>query len=262
MIYIKTPSEIETMKKAGKILGKTMGILLAAIKPGVSEIEIDRLAEKTIREMGGEPGFKKVEGYHYTICVSTNDVSVHGIPGNYKFKEDDVVGIDCGVYLNGFHTDMAETIRVKNEKSEAGIKKEDEIDRFLRIGKDALNAGIDQVKPGNRVGHISKTVQEIVENKGRYSVVRSLVGHGVGRNLHEDPEVPGYLFGSVSSTPLLKTGMVIAVEIIYNMGGSEVVYAGNGDNWTIKTADGSLAGLFERTVLVTDAGYEIITPLE
>lgn len=262
MIYIKTSSEIETMKKAGKILGETMLILLASMKPGVSEIEIDRLAEKTIRDMGGESGFKKVEGYNYTICVSTNDVSVHGIPGNYKFKEDDVVGIDCGVYLNGFHTDMAETIRIKNDEFKIKNQKEDKIDCFLRIGKEALNAGIDQVKVGNRVGHISKIIQDIVEKGGGYSVVRSLVGHGVGRNLHEDPEVPGYLFGSVSSTPLLKKGMVIAVEIIYNMGKSEVVYAGNGDNWTIKTADGLLAGLFERTIVVTDSGYEIITPLE
>ncbi len=258
MIHIKTPHEIKIMEKAGKIMGETMEILLSAIKPGISELEIDALAEKTIREKGGEPGFKKVEGYHHTICVSTNDVSVHGVPSDYKFQANDIVGIDCGVFLDGFHTDMAETVRVKSEKLKM---KNDEIDNFLEIGKEALEAGIAQVKAGNRVGHISRAIQQIVEIKGGYSIVRSLVGHGVGKDLHEEPEVPGYLFGSIEKTPLLKPGMTIAVEVIYNMGGSEVIHAGNGDNWTIKTADGSLAGLFERTVLVTENGHEIITPL-
>lgn len=261
MISIKTSQEISVIKKAGIILGETMAIITDALKIGVTEIEIDQLAESTILKKGGMPGFKKVEGYNHTICVSTNDVSVHGIPSAYKFKKNDVVGIDCGVFLDGFHTDMAETIRVKNFESRTMNKKEGDIDRFLIIGKEALFAGINEAKEGNRIGHISRAIQNIVEKKGGYSVVRSLVGHGVGKNLHEDPEVPGYLFGSISATPLLKKGMIIAIEVIYNMGVSDVIYSGI-DSWSIKTADGSLAGLFERTILVTEKGYEILTPFK
>jgi len=143
-----------------------------------------------IRERGGEPGFKKVKGYHHTICVSTNDVVVHGIPGNYLFKEGDVVGIDCGVFYKGFHTDMSETIQVKSQKSK--VKNEDEIEKFLKIGKKALDEAIKVAIVGNRIGHISKTIQDIVEGNG-YAIVRSLIGHGVGRELHEEPEVPGYV---------------------------------------------------------------------
>lgn len=253
MISIKTPHEIGIMEKGGKILADTLFEVLQFAKPGVTELELDKMAEKLILEKGGEPGFKKVPGYHHTICVSTNDVVVHGIPTTYALKEGDILGIDCGVYLEGFHTDMSESIIV-GESSVADQKNVN----FLDTGKKALELAIEQVKPGNYIGHISKTIQMIVEGGG-YSVVRELIGHGVGHELHEEPEVPGYLRGKIEKTPLLKEGMVIAVEIIYNMGKKEVEYAGGGDEWTIVTADGSLSGLFERTIAVTKNGYKILT---
>lgn len=248
MIDIKNDKEIESMTTGGKILAEVLWEVLDAIVPGVTEIELDKLAEKRIREKGGESGFKKVKGYKHTICVSTNDVVVHGVPSTYAIRAGDVVGIDCGVYYNGLHTDMSETLRVKNQKIKIKNKK-DAVDLFLEIGKRALVEGMKQAKVGNRVGHISKTIQGIVEGKG-YSVVRSLVCHGVGKNLHEEPEVPGFLRGSLEKTPLLRAGMTIAIEVIYNMGKPDVVYSGD-DGWTIKTKDGSLSGVFERTVLIT-----------
>lgn len=251
MISLKTEKEIEIMAMGGKILAETLNELGEKVSVGWTELEIDALAEKLIREKGGEPGFKKVQNYKNTICISVNDVVVHGIPTKYQLKEKDVVGIDCGVYLEGFHTDMSNTYRVQ------GQEKGDEVDKFLETGVDALNMAIEKAKVGNHVGHISKTIQDIVEKEG-YSVVRSLVGHGVGRNLHEEPEVPGYLAGKIENTPKLIEGMVIAIEVIYNMGKPELVYA-NDDGWTLKTEDGSLSGLFERTVAITKNGPLVLT---
>ena len=254
MIDLKTKQEIEIMKTGGKILADVLFEVLKNIKIGVSEIELDQLAEKLILEKGGEPGFKKVEGYKHAICISTNDVVVHGIPTNYKLKEGDVVGIDCGVYYKGFHTDMAQTVRIKDK----GLRiKEDEIDEFLKIGEKAMWEGIKAAKAGQRVGDISKAIQGIVEGQG-YSVVKSLVGHGVGRELHEEPEVPGFLDGSILETSLLKEGMTIAIEVIYNMGKSDVIYSG-GDGWTIKSKDGSLSGLFERSIAINNGESLILT---
>lgn len=265
MINIKTDDQVKIMQHGGQILGEVLFKVMDSIQPGVTELELDLLAEKLIKERGGESGFKKVSGYHHTICMSTNDVVVHGIPGSYKFKEGDVVGVDCGVYYKGFHTDMAETRRVSKIKdlysagsgqARSKIKK-DEVDKFLEIGKYALEEGIKQAVVGNRVGNISKVIQDIVEKKHGYSVVRSLIGHGVGKELHEEPEVPGYLVGTIARTPLLKVGMTIAVEVIYNMGGKEVML--DHDGWTIRSRDGSLAGLFERTIAITQDGPLLIT---
>lgn len=257
-IFIKTPQEIEIMAKGGKILSETMWEVLNHAKPGVSELELDDLAEKLIRKQGGEPGFKKVEGYKHTICISTNEVVVHGIPTPYRFQEGDIVGIDCGVFLEGFHTDMSESVQVKGKNGKVKSERDEKIEKFLVNGKQALEEAIKQVKPGNRIGHISQTIQRIVEGGG-YSVVRELIGHGVGKELHEDPPIPGYLSGRIEKTPLLREGMVIAVEIIYNMGKKEVVFSGK-DDWTIETKDGSLSGLFERTVAITKEGNKILTP--
>lgn len=249
MIHIKSSSDIQKMREGGKILADVLFAVMDKVQPGISEMEIDQMAERMIRERGGEPGFMRVEGYRHTICVSTNDAVVHGIPTNYKFKKDDLVGIDCGVFYKGFHTDMSESKEVGS--SSPGIQK------FLKIGKEALEAGIAQAKPGNRVGNISKVIQDIVEKQNGYSIVRSLVGHGVGKDLHEEPEVPGFVMGPIRKSPLLKPGMVIAVEVIYNMGKPGVVYADDG--WTIKTEDGSLSGLFERTIAITEKGPQILT---
>ena len=283
MINVKTPGEIKTMREGGRILSSVLLQLLKNIKPGISEIEIDKMAEKLIREKGAEPGFKKVEGYRYSTCISTNNTVVHGIPTNYKFKAGDVVGIDCGVFYKGFNTDMAQTILVgaeaasknfrvpnagnsssKSNAYNASVHNENfesspryKITKFLETGERALNEAIKMAKEGSKVGYISKTIQSIVEEEG-YSVVRSLVGHGVGRNLHEEPEVPGFLEGSIKETPVLKTGVTIAIEVIYNMGKSDVKYL-NGDGWTIATEDESISGLFERTIAIAKNGPIILT---
>ncbi len=257
MIKIKTPEEIKIMQHGGHILSDALFATLEKVKPGVTELELDAFAEEFIIKRGGEAGFKKVPGYHHTICASTNDVVVHGIPTNRVLKEGDIIGIDMGVFYQGFHTDMAETIKVKSEKLK--VKSEDdEIDKFLKTGKHAMEEGIKMAKVGNHVGHISRIMQEIVEKKGGYAVVRSLVGHGVGRELHEEPEIPGYLLDEIAHTPLLRPGMTIAIEIIYNAGKRDVVYSA-GDEWTIVTKDGSLAGLFERSLVITEKGPVILT---
>ena len=255
MIYIKTPQEIEIMAIGGKILADVLHAVMDAAKPGVSEIELDSFAEKLIREKGGEPGFMKVQGYKHTVCMSTNEVVVHGIPTEYRLVAGDIVGIDCGVFYKGFHTDMSETKIVSVQNSKLKIQNKKEL--FLETGKRALQEGIKAAIIGNHVGNISQTIQSIIEGAG-YNIVRGLVGHGVGRNLHEEPEVPGFLSKSIAKTPLLKEGMVIAIEIIYNMGGKDVIY-GKKDGWTISTADGSLSGLFERTVAITQSGPRILT---
>ena len=260
MIPIKTPDQIKIMQHGGHILADVLFTVLKHAKPGVTELELDQMAEKLIREQGGEPGFMRVKGYFHTTCMSTNDVIVHGIPGKYKFKEGDIVGVDCGVYYKGFHTDMSESVRIKNGKAHFYTGEEkagDEIDRFLSVGKKALNEAINQAKNGNRVGHISKTIQDIVEKQSGFSIVRSLIGHGVGIDLHEDPEVPGFLMYSIEETPRLKEGMTIAVEVIYNMGSREVRV--DKDGWTIRTKDGKLAGLYERTIAITKDSPLMIT---
>lgn len=276
--------KIETMRAAGAILGEVLELLLKEVKPGVSEIEIDSLAEKLIRARGAEPGFKKVPSYKHTICISTNDVVVHGVPTKKVLKEGDIVGIDCGVFLDGYHTDMAETIQVGDRGPAASYPRQtssianapsgrssgvphsasplaySKINKFLQIGEKALFAGIKEARVGNRVGHISRAIQAIIEGSG-YSVVRNLVGHGVGKSLHEEPEIPGYLSRKIDLTSALFKGQTLAIEAIYNMGGHEVVYD-RGDGWTIRTQDGSLSGLFERTILVTENGPELLTRLK
>ncbi len=246
----KTKKKVEIMRKAGKMLGEVLFEVLKSVKPGVTEIELDRLAERLILEKGGEVSFKKVDGYQHTICVSTNEVVVHGIPKEKVLNEGDIIGIDCGVFLEGFHTDMAETVIV-------GSTSNPEVTKFLQVGKKAMYEAIKQAKIGHRVGHISRTMQERIEGNG-YNVVRSLVGHGVGKELHEEPEVPGYLEKEIRKTPQLIEGMTIAVEAIYNMGEPGVKYDGS-DDWTIVSEDGSLAGLFERTIVITENGSELIT---
>ncbi|MBI2195678.1 MAG: type I methionyl aminopeptidase [Candidatus Levybacteria bacterium] len=257
MVNIKTDEEIEKMRKGGKILAEVLSEVLKNAQPGVSELELDKFAQELIIKKGAEPGFKKVPGYKHAICVSTNEVVVHGIPTDYKLKEGDVFGVDCGVYYQGFNTDMAETLRVSNQKSKIKNQKYVEVDKFLETGKRALEEGIKQAKAGSRVGHISKAIQDTVVGAG-YSVVESLVGHGVGKDLHEDPEVPGFLAGNIEDTPLLKVGMTIAVEVIYSMGKKDVVYKGH-DQWTIKTEDNSLSGLYERTIVITKQGPVVLT---
>lgn len=242
--------KLDAMQEGGQILSEVLKEVLSEVKPGVSEKDLDNLAEKLILEKGATPGFKKVKGYRNAICASTNDVVVHGIPTDYKFKEGDVVGVDCGVYYKGFHTDMSETVRV-------GGLKNDDVDKFLEVGRKALEAAIKAAVVGNRVGNISKTIQDIVEKQNGYSIVRSLVGHGVGKNLHEEPEVPGFLDGPIEETPELLDGMTIAIEVIYNMGRPDVVL--DSDNWTIRSKDHSVSGVFEKTLAIRGHNPLILT---
>lgn len=249
MVPLKTPQDIKIMAKGGKILHKILLRLLDDAKAGVTLRELDQTAEKLIRQAGGKASFQMVKGYQWSICACINDVVVHGIPDDYVLQVGDVLGIDCGIYLGGFNTDHAWTKRIQNEP--------DEIDLFLSVGQDAFKKAIQQAKPGNYIYDISKTIQDTIEGSG-YSVVRSLVGHGVGRKLHEEPEVPGFVKGTRAESVKLVPGMVIAIEVIYNLGSPDVVYKGN-DGWTIATKDGKISGLFEATVAITSRGGFVLT---
>lgn len=257
MIDIKNKEQIVSMQKGGQILSEVLWEVLTHVKPGVTELEIDALAEKLIREKGGEPGFQKVPGYKHTICACTNEVVVHGIPSDYVFKEGDVVCIDCGVFYEGFHTDMAETILIPTNNKQQETN-DHEKEKFLMTGKKALEEALKVAVIGNRIGHISKVIQDIVEKEAGYGIVRSLIGHGVGRELHEEPEVPGFVHGKIEKSPLLVEGMTIAVEVIYNKGTRDVVYAGT-DDWSIKSADGSISAVFERSIAITQNGPLMLT---
>ncbi|MBI2617364.1 type I methionyl aminopeptidase [Candidatus Gottesmanbacteria bacterium] len=252
-VELKSEKEIGIMKIGGAILKSVMSELLLMSKPGISLRTLDMHAEKLITESGAIPSFKKVKGYHWSICTCVNDIVVHGIPTDYLLTERDVIGIDCGVYYKGFHTDSSWSVRVRNDNS----RPKDEVDTFLAIGEVALRKGIAKVKEGNFIYDISKAIQEEVESHG-YGVVRSLIGHGVGRNLHEEPEVPGYVKGEREKTPKITPGLVLAIEVIYTMGKPDVVYKGS-DEWTIVTKDGKMAGLFEATVAQTAHGALVLT---
>lgn len=255
MIEIKTKEEIEIMRQGGRILAQVLSQVLKQAVPGVSGVELDKLAENLICKSGAEPAFKKVKGYHDTLCLSINDTVVHGLPTKDRLKEGDLIGIDGGVFYKGFYTDMARTIEVQSAKCKAQNRK-NKVERFLETGEKALREAIKKARVGNHIGDISKTIQEIIEGAG-YSIVRNLVGHGVGKDLHEEPEIPGFLAGRIEETPEIKSGMTLAIEIIYNLGGPEVFLAKDG--WTIKTKDGRLSGLFERTIAVTDRGPVVLT---
>ena len=263
MTPIKTEEEIRIMKKGGRILAWVMEETIKKAKPGITTKDLDKFAEKLIINQGVKPSFKMVKGYKWATCMCVNDCVVHGVPKQYRLKEGDILGIDIGVFYQEFHTDMARTLRVRTQNSIRQLADKtqnyEEIDEFLRVGKLALNKAIRQAKIGNRVGHISKAIQNTVEGAG-YSVVKTLVGHGVGRKLHEDPQIPGFLREKIKDSPLLKKGMTIAIEVIYNQGSNEIVLE-KSDGWTIVTQDGSLAGLFEDTVAIVEKKPIILTKL-
>lgn len=252
-IELKNSDQIKIMKEGGLILSNVMETLLKTVEVGIEVKELDSLAETQIRKKGAVPSFQMVPGYKWTICACINDVVVHGIPDNYKIQNDDLVGIDMGVFFKGFHTDSSWSVRVGNGKS----PKAKSIDTFLNVGKRALHQAISKVIVGNRIYDISRVIEDIVTSSG-YSIVKSLIGHGVGRKLHEAPEVPGFTKGKREDSPLIQDGLTIAVEIIYNMGGPDVVYK-KGDGWTISTKDGKLSGLFETTVAATDHGVILLS---
>jgi methionyl aminopeptidase len=242
-----TKSELELMRKSGQISAKALKRALDSIKVGVSELEVDKLAGEEIIKRGGQWSYKTVPNYFYATCVTVNDQVVHGIPTERKFQEGDLVSVDLAGMYNGWHTDTAWTVLVGEDKT--GEKK-----KFLQVGEEALWLGIRQAVAGKRVGDISSAIQKKVEGSG-YHVVRSLVGHGVGKELHEEPEVPGY--GKPGTGPTIKEGMTLAIEVIYASGTSEVVI--DEDDWTYMSADGSMAGLFEMTIVVGKKKAEVLT---
>jgi methionyl aminopeptidase len=246
VIIKKSAEEIEKMALAGEILVATLEEVESKVAPGVSTEELDRDAERLIRSRGGVPTFKGYRGYPAATCLSPNDMVVHGIPGTVSLEDGDILSVDVGVTLDGFVADSAWTFAVGVISAEA--------QRLLDVCEAALEAGIAQATLGNNVGDISRAVQEVTEAAG-FSVIRSLVGHGVGRSMHEDPQVPNFV--TSSSGPELKEGMTIAIEPMITAGGPDVYI--HEDEWSISTVDSSLAAHFEHTVAVTAAGPRILT---
>jgi len=246
VIVRKSPSEIAQMGRAGRIVAETLGLLADHVRPGVTTAELDSLAEEFIRSQGGFPTFKGYRGYPASICTSPNDMVVHGIPGSYALADGDILSVDVGVTLGGFVADSASTFPAGEISPEA--------ERLLEVGQLALEAGVDQCRPGRRLSDISHAVQATTEEAG-FSVVRSLVGHGVGRAMHEDPQIPN--FGAPGRGPLLAEGMTFAIEPMITAGEADVVV--HDDEWSISTRDGSLAAHFEHTVAITESGPQILT---
>jgi methionyl aminopeptidase len=247
VIIKKSPEEIEKMARAGAVLVATLQMLHGRIRPGVSTGELDQAAERFIRSRGGAPTFKGYRGFPGSICASPNAMVVHGIPGPYRLKRGDVVSIDVGVTLDGWVADAARTFPVEAVSPQA--------QNLLGATEESLHAGVAECRPGNRMGDVSSAIQQVAEGAG-LSVVRSLVGHGIGRSMHEDPQVPNY--GKPGRGPLLEEGMVIAVEPMMTAGRGAVRVGGDG--WAIFAQDGSPAAHFEFTVAVTAGGPKVLTP--
>ncbi len=246
MISIKTNEEIELMKVAGSIVGDTHHYLEQYIKPGITTKELDVLAKKYILSRNATPSFEGLYGFPGAICISINDEVVHGIPGNRKLKNGDIVTLDIGACYKGYHGDSAWTYKVGNVSKE--------VDELLKHTEEALFEGLKEVKPGNRIGDIGYAISEYAK-KYNLGVVKELVGHGIGNHVHEDPDVPNY--GKKGTGPILKEGMCIAVEPMLNMGTAEIYMLD--DDWTIITADGLPSAHYEHTVAVTKDGYTILT---
>jgi methionyl aminopeptidase len=247
VIIRKTADEIERIAKSGSLVAETISYIGERLTPGITTGELDREADRFIRAGGGVPTSKGYKGYPAAICISPNAVVVHGIPGGHRVQEGDVITVDVGVTLDGAIADSAYTFTVGQVDAET--------QRLLDVGQEALGAGIGQAQLGNRIGDISHAVQEVVEGAG-FSVVRSLVGHGVGRHYHEDPHVPN--FGIPGRGPRLSEGMTIAIEPMITAGSSDVFMMDDG--WTIRTADCSMSAHFEHTVAITADGPRILTP--
>ena len=246
MIVRKSSAEIERMARAGAVVAETLELIAEHLRPGITTADLDRLADEHIRSRGGIPTFKGYRGYPAAICVSPNEMIVHGIPGAYRLEEGDVVSVDVGVTRDGFVADSAYTFPVGEVVPEA--------ERLLEAGQAALAAGIEQARAGNHLSDISHAVQRSTEEAG-FTVVRALVGHGVGRTMHEEPQIPN--FGPPGRGPLLQPGMTLAIEPMINAGSSGITVLD--DRWSIVTEDGSLSAHFEHTVAITEDEPRILT---
>jgi methionyl aminopeptidase len=241
MIILKTPAEIKIMAEASRVVAEVLEIVRKEVRPGISTDELDQLAEKEIRSRGAIPAFKGYRNYPKTLCASVNEQVVHGIPSRRKLKEGDIIGLDLGAVIGGFYGDSAVTVAVG--------RIDEKTDKLVQVTKEALYLGIKQAVVGNRLTDISHAVQRHVESAG-YSVVTEFVGHGIGRQLHEEPQVPNY--GKPGQGPRLQSGMVLAIEPMVNIGGSAVRVLD--DRWTAVTADGSLSAHFEHTIAIQPSG--------
>lgn len=249
MIYIKTDEEIELIRQSSLLVGKTLAEVARLIRPGVTTLELDKCAEKFIRDHGAIPAFLGYSGFPNTLCTSPNNQVVHGIPNNTPLQDGDIISVDCGVLLNGFYGDSAYTFCVGNV--------DEDTKRLLQVTKESLYMGIEQAVHGCRVGDIGYAVQGYCE-KNSYSVVRELVGHGVGAKLHEAPEVPNY--GRRGTGPMLKSGMVIAIEPMINRGSRNILF--ERDGWTTRTKDGKMSAHFEHTIAVRPGKADILSSFE
>lgn len=244
---VKSDKEIELMKISGKICAHALKKVIENIKVGISCSELDQIAKSEIEKRNASPSFLTVEDYKWTICTTINDQVVHGIPGDQTLKNGDLLGVDIGALYKGYHSDMAISVGIGQIEQSAR--------KFLEVGKKTLSEAIEQAQIGKTIGDISSTIQQRIEGAG-YSIVKSLTGHGVGRQLHEDPMVPTY--GKEGTGQKLFENMVLAIEVIYAKGSGEVKL--EKDDWTISTIDGSLGGLFEQTVAITEDGPIVLTP--
>jgi methionyl aminopeptidase len=247
VIVRKSEREIELIAAAGRVAADTIAHVGRHIEPGVTTDELDRIAEEFIRSHDGIPTSKGYRGFPKAICISPNDMIVHGIPGSYQVTDGDLLTLDVGVTLDGYVADTAYTFAVGEVSAEA--------ERLLEVAQAALAAGIEQAQVDNRIGDVSAAIQRVVEEAG-FAVVRALVGHGVGRAYHEDPQIPNY--GTPGRGARLSSGMTLAIEPMITAGGVDIVL--DDDQWSVYTADGSLSAHFEHTVAVTEAGPRILTP--
>ncbi len=249
MITIKSKAEFEIMRRAGRLVAETLDKLQSAVKPGISTADLDRIAYEHITRSGGTPSFKGYHGFPASICTSVNDEVVHGIPSKRRVLEGgDIISIDCGAIIGGWHGDAAVTVPVGDATPE--------MDRLLEVTEESLHKGIEQVLPGKRLGDVSAAIQRYAEKHG-YSVVREYVGHGIGRQMHEEPQVPNW--GTPGRGILLKQGMALALEPMVNAGTADVRVLK--DDWTVVTQDGHWSAHFEHTVALTENGPEILTKL-
>lgn len=249
MITIKTPKEIQIMKEGGKILAAILKEIAEEVKPGISTEDLDRAAEALILKHGAQPSFRGYKGFPACLCTSVNEEVVHAIPSARRLKEGDIISLDLGIFYKGFNTDMAITVPVG--KVSLGAK------QLILITKKALSRGLKEVRPGNTIGDISSAIQKYVEGQG-FGVVRELCGHGIGKKVHEDPQIPN--FGKKGTGPVLREGMVICLEPMVTLGNWQLKKAKDG--YGFETKDGSLSAHFEQTIAVTKRGAEVLTKIE
>ena len=249
MIYLKTDEEIELMRESNILVGKTLGEVAKWIKPGITTLKLDQIAEQFIRDNGAVPGFKGYGGFPASLCISVNENVVHGFPSSYELRDGDVVSVDCGVVKNGFNGDSAYTFPVGNV--------DENVLKLLKTTKESLYLGIFKATAGNRIGDIASAIQDFCESKG-FSVVRELCGHGIGKKLHEDPEVPNY--GKRGTGTLLKPGMCICIEPMINLGAKNVVM--EKDGWTVRTKDRKPSAHYEHAIAITTEKADILSTFD